>query len=134
MTQARNYACLQTFGFLGMAQTDNLSALNAASQTTATRLNSKICRVVTSVSTGSVILPQQLTGENGPAPVIVINDSPNSINLYPAAGETINALSANTAFAVPSLQTAVCIPNDVPPPHGGVATGSNLNWGVANIP
>ena len=130
MSLATNLACLQQFGFLGMHSFDNMAALNANSQSLATRLFCRICRVVTSVGTGSVVLPAQLTGENDQFPCVLINDSPNSLNLFPAAGETINALGANASIAVAAGKTALCVANDVPPAHGGVATGSNLNWVV----
>jgi hypothetical protein len=79
-----------------------LTALAGGGQTGATLLTGSICRVSTvATAADSVILPNAFAGREHH----VINAGANSMNVFPAVGETINALSANTAFAVAAGKT-----------------------------
>jgi hypothetical protein len=43
-------------------------------------------------------------------PVVVINSGANALLVYPATGETINALSANSSFSVTNAKMATFTP------------------------
>lgn len=77
---------------------DKLTAHAGASQTGALLLAAAFNRFTTVVTgNDSAILPPSLAGLD----MVVINaHASNSMNVYAQVGETINALSANTAFAV----------------------------------
>jgi hypothetical protein len=72
-----------------------------ASQGTATQLTSPTTTLGTASAAG-VILPSAA----GQPTYVVYNNSGNAQNVYPAVGETINALTANTAVSVPSAKAA----------------------------
>lgn len=74
-----------------------LTALSGGGQTGATPLNFGI-NVFSTVAAGgnSAILPASVLGQE----VIVINNGANSMNVFPATGDTINGGSANAAVAV----------------------------------
>jgi hypothetical protein len=81
-----------------------LTALAGGGQTGATQLNPGVNQFTTVVTTGdSAILPADVQGNT----VIVVNASSNSMNVFPASGDTINALSANTALAVAAGATTI---------------------------
>jgi hypothetical protein len=56
-------------------------------------------RVVTAPSGGAILLPSMLNLDEAADLVFVINDALNSINVFPAPGETMLGV-ANAAFAV----------------------------------
>lgn len=80
--------------------TNGLTALAGGGQAGATLLSSTINRVTT-VATGndSARLPAATVGK-----VVIVENAAasNSMNVFPASGEIINALSADAAFAVAS--------------------------------
>jgi hypothetical protein len=78
---------------------DGLVGVAVATQNAATRLTGNVNRVTKSVNTGSFVLPQMLTGEADSSMVFVINDSANTINIYPFVGETMQG-SANATFQI----------------------------------
>ena len=83
--------------FIGASALDNLTAFAGGGQGGAILLNAQQCRVTTVATTGdSVKLPPSVAG----SVVFVYNSGANSMNVFPATGETINALAANTALAV----------------------------------
>jgi hypothetical protein len=79
---------------------DNLVALAGGGQAGATALREGINRVVTvATAADSAGLPQ--TGENiGETVIFVPAAAANARTVYPAPGEFINALSANTGISV----------------------------------
>ena len=88
---------------------DAITAFAGGGQTNATPLTAKLNRVSTVASSGdSILLPVSLAGMQ----LTVCNAGAQSMNVFPnaadnsAAGGKINALSANTAFAVASGKTA----------------------------
>ena len=89
--------------FIGGAA-NALTAHAGGGQTNGIPLTASINRVTTVASAGdSGLLPSALAG----AEITVINDAAsNSMNVFPASSETINALSANAAFAVAAGKTA----------------------------
>ena len=88
---------------VGMLNDDLGSTVNAA-QAGATALTSAFNRVTSGAATASFILKSMITIE-APRLCIVVNDGPNSINIYPAVGETMNGV-ANAALAVAAGATA----------------------------
>lgn len=87
---------------------NGLVALAGGGQTGATPLRHQAFnRVVTVATTAdSVLLPTAINGRK----LECVNSGANSMNMYPQAGEAINALSANAAFAVAAgkVFTAFC--------------------------
>ena len=72
-----------------------------ASQAAATQINSPSVILGTASAAGVVLPPS-----NGAPETTIFNNSGNAQNVYPAPGETINALTANTAISVPSAKAA----------------------------
>src|SRR6266487_647388 len=88
---------------------DGLTAFATGGQTGGFPMREGINRVTTvGTAADSVTLPstQDVTGED----LIVINAAAaNSMNVYPATGEKINALAANAAFAMAANKTALFV-------------------------
>jgi hypothetical protein len=120
-----NIALLYNLGLLQFPVYDNLTAGAAATQNGAPLLIGELCRCTSAVGTGSFMLKSLLT-EDGPPLVFVVNDSANTINVYPFVGEKING-GTNTALAIPAGQSGIFIsvPN---------AKGATLDWRSAVIP
>lgn len=117
-------------GFVRLSTTDALTAFAGGGQTSAVQLDSAYNRVTTVGSANdSVKLPPCRTGgagNIGPSSVAGIIPgntdgimvwvtnaaAANSMNLYPAVGDAINALSANSAYAVAANKTVafLCSP------------------------
>jgi hypothetical protein len=92
----------------GMAMLiDDLGSTVNAAQAGATALTGALHRVNSGAATASFIL-KSMVAKEAPRLVIVINDGPNSINVYPAVGETMNGV-ANAALAVAAGATAVIV-------------------------
>jgi hypothetical protein len=124
-----NDSLLYNLGLSGFPVTDNNACPNASSQATATRIIGDAWRVTTSVANGSAILPSILSQEAPPL-VFVINDSPNSIKVYPflstASPELMNT-SANAALTIVAGGWGMFV--KVPPltTKGGGTQGTS-NW------
>lgn len=88
---------------LGMLN-DNLGSTVNATQAAATALTSAFNRITSGAATASFLLKSMKTKE-APRMCIVVNDGPNSINVYPTVGETMNGV-ANAALAVAAGATA----------------------------
>lgn len=86
---------------------NGITAYAGGGQTNATLLGASINRVTTvATAADSVKLPAATVG----ARIDVINAAAsNSMNVFPATGESINALSANTAYAVAANKTVTFI-------------------------
>jgi hypothetical protein len=93
---------------------DNLTAKAGGGQAGATQITAMNARVTTvGTAADSVVLPKAAAG----LIVYVTNaHATNSMNVFPAVGDAINALSANTAFAVAATKTCafVCYSNGGP--------------------
>ncbi len=87
---------------------DNLTALAGGGQASATALREGLNRVTTVVSANdSVALPA--VGESQGMELVVVNAAAaNSMNVYPAPGQSINALGANTPMALAANKAMVC--------------------------
>jgi hypothetical protein len=90
---------------------DDLSSSASATQSGAVALNGTFHRVTAGASGTSYIMKSMLSKE-APYIVIVVNDGPNSINVYPAVGETMNG-SANAAQAVAAGATGIFVSTSV---------------------
>lgn len=89
--------------FLYCSTVDNLTALAGGGQAGATAITAQITRFATVATAGdSSILPASAAGLE----ITVINAGAASMNVFPATGDKINALSANSAFAIASGKTA----------------------------
>lgn len=74
-----------------------ITAFAGGGQSSATVLSKDINRVTTVATAGdSVKLPAAVAGME----VIVINDGASSLDIFPATGESIDALAANAAYAL----------------------------------
>jgi hypothetical protein len=67
------------------------------------------CRCNAGASNAGLTLPSILTSE-AEAPVVVVNDSANTIKVYPASGEKING-ALNTAVSLTTGQVIVLFPD-----------------------
>ena len=86
-----------------MSTIDSLTAHAGGGQASALPLTKMMNRVTTVATAGdSVELPQSVRGMN----VVVINAGANSMNVFPASGDQINALGANAAFAMAAAKVA----------------------------
>jgi hypothetical protein len=96
------------FGSAGQLQTmlalNGITAHAGGGQSSATPLNAMINRVTTVASAGdSVVLPAAVPGLE----LTVVNaTATNSMNVFPNGTDSINALSASTAFGVAAGKTA----------------------------
>lgn len=101
---ATGYANTATGSYQTFSSVDNLIARAGGGQGAATLLTAMQNRVTTvAAPNDSVLLPPSVTGMN----ITVVNAAPaNSMNVFPASGDKINALAANAAFAVAAGKTA----------------------------
>ncbi|QJX71861.1 hypothetical protein F-M6_0098 [Faustovirus] len=102
------------------AVTNSIAAFAGGGQASATQL-ANITNVVTTVATiaDSVKLPSAASWIG--RMIIVKNTAANSMNLFPASGQSINALSGDAAFAVAATTSVILV--------GATAT----NWQVVSI-
>jgi len=126
-----NDALLVALAADGFTVLDDLGAPNAANQNTGTALPGPANRFTTSVATGSATLKSIISNECSFL-CFVINDSPNSMNVYPFPGEKMNGV-ANAAFAVPAGQSGFFL--RIPPTIGrGGGGGGTNDWRPAVVP
>ncbi len=124
-----NTALLYNLGLLAFPVVDNLSSTVAAAQAGATALVGELHRVTKAASTGSFIL-KSLTSEEAPPLVFVVNDSAQTINVYPTVGETMNG-GANTAFQITAGTSGIFIAISTAQLAKGA---SSVDWRAALIP
>jgi hypothetical protein len=83
--------------------TNAMTAFAGGGQASATPLGTVLNRVTTVATAGdSVKLPAAIAGMQ----ITVLNATVTSMNVFPFSGDAINALAANTAYAVPGGKTA----------------------------
>lgn len=91
-------------GMLRIGRNTALTALAGGAQA-GTQLNLGLNRFTVVVTAGD---SAQLPVVTGGVMVVVVNaDAADSMNVFPPTGQTINALSANSAFAVAAGKTAL---------------------------
>jgi hypothetical protein len=117
-----NQALLFNIALLGTPIYDNLAGGPAAAQATALPLLGEMNRVTVAAANASYIL-KSIRSSEASTIVFLVNDSANSVNIYPAVGENMNGV-ANAAFAVPAGQSGICVL--VPNKLGGPDWRSNV--------
>lgn len=113
-------------GYLSLSNMDSITAFAGGGQTSATQLEAGYNRVtVVATAADSVKLPFCVSGQRNVGPsgstarpssnslglmIVVTNaDAADSMNVYPQSGDAINALSANSAYAMAANKTAAFI-------------------------
>jgi hypothetical protein len=94
-------------GFQYESTQDNLTAHAGGGQGSATQITAMNARVTTvATAADSVALPPSANGL-----IIYVTNAAaaNSMNVFPQSGESINALSANTALAVAAGKTCAFV-------------------------
>ena len=127
-----NDALLVALGQEGIQVYDCLGAPNTA-QATATKCIGQANRFTTSVAGGSAaaVLPSVVSNE-AQFMVFVINDTPNTIKVFPFTGENNNG-AGNGTLSIPAGQSGIFI--RVPPAVGkGGGGGGTTDWRSAAIP
>lgn len=135
-TNSLNENSVFKVGYIRLSVTDNITALAGGAQATATLLESAMNRVVTVASSGdsvrlpschtgasntSQLAPGVISGNTTGVQVSVVNaNATNPVNVFPAVGESINALSANTAFSLATGKMIIFTCS----PAGGVFFGN----------
>jgi len=93
-------------GNLKLLVQPGLTAFAGGGQASATALTGDVAVVTTVATPGdSVRLPVASPGMR----FQVINRGANSLDIFPAIGESINALGVNGAYALPTLDSAFCV-------------------------
>lgn len=101
--QAEGIGCGYSGSFPTTSAVDGLTAHAGGGQASATPLTATLNRFTTVATIAdSGLLPVSAVGMQ----VTVANAATNSMNVFPATGESINALAANAAFAVAGGKTA----------------------------
>lgn len=94
-------------GILGITRESGITAFAGGGQTSAYQLTYGLNRVtVVASANDSVKLPVCLGSK---VVIVANNDAADSLNVFGQTGETINALSANTAFAVAANKVAIFV-------------------------
>lgn len=132
-----NDALLVALGQNGFTVLDDQTAPNTA-QGTATRLIGQVTRFISSAGVNAAAVLPSLLSLEASSLLFLVNDSPNAMQVFPATGETINALAANAAFTgIPAGQSLIAIAVTAAKvgKGGGIVPGSFANnWRVAIIP
>lgn len=101
-------------------------------QATATRITGQVCRITGSAgANGAVVLPSLLSNEADSALGWVLNDSPNSIKLFPSGGESQNGV-ANASLTIAAGAAAFYYKEPSTTGKGGGQTGTN-NWHSSSV-
>lgn len=90
---------------LALSSANALTASTSSDQAGGTPVTAQVNRVTTVGTAGdSLLLPAALAGT-----VLIVKNghATNSIDMFPATGEVINALSANAAYALAATKAAV---------------------------
>lgn len=119
--------------YIRRSAVSGLTAFAGGGQASATQLAKDINRVTTVATINdSVKLPAAVAGSE----IIVINKGVAALNVYPATGESINALAANAAYSISSLSNSrfICAVTgiwDVASGNGGALRAANEAIGNA---
>lgn len=120
-TDSRNQNSIELIGYLRLSTTDAITATAGGGLANAVLLDSGYNRVSVVASSGdSVKLPLCQSGPNAGGLTNTIGmqiwvtnaATPNSMNVFPSTGGSINALSTNAAYAMATGKTAgfLCSP------------------------
>jgi len=103
-----NDSIIRAFAYIVTPINDDLAAAfatGAGAQNQGLTMQGEMNRITTSVATGACVLRSITTGEAPPL-VVVVNDSPNSINVGAAAGEKVNNVATTSSFGAGVLAVA----------------------------
>ena len=105
-----NTSALLGFALMGnFPVNDNQIGLAAGTQANATPLMASLTRAVQGAANASFQLKSILSGEAGAQTlVVVVNDTPGAIVVFPAVGERQNGV-ANASLSIPSGNTGIFI-------------------------
>jgi hypothetical protein len=120
-----NNALRVNLGLDGFYCLDDVTASSTTTQAGATAITAECTRVTLSPANGSLIL-RSLTTLDAPPIVFVVNDSANTIKVYPATGENLSG-TQNASLSIPSGESGIF----VSVPNGN---GDTQDWRSAVIP
>lgn len=114
-TNTENRASIFQMGVPRITRDESITATASGSISTSYQLTAGISYITTVASSGdSVKLPITTPGGTGPVggglQMVIINAAAsNSLNIFPfQAADTINAISAGSAYALAAGKTAIC--------------------------
>lgn len=117
--------------YLERSSATGITAFAGGGQGSATALTKDVNRVTTvAASNDSVKLPAAVAGRK----VVVINDGASTMAIFPASGESIDALAANASVVLASAKnsTFVCAATGVWKQAGGSSSASSSGSGGIN--
>lgn len=106
--------------------TQECTAPDANAQGKGVRVNSTVMRVVAGVSNGSITLGSLLSNDAASPLGWIVNDSPNTIKLFPFTGESQNGV-ANASLSIATGAAAFYYKEPASTGKGGGSTGTT-NW------
>ncbi len=117
----------------GFAQVDVFLSSSNQSQSTARPISAAVTRVLASPvsGNGSLIMRSIGSGEASNPMAFVLNDSPNTIKVFPAVGENQGGV-ANASLCIPSGQSGFLFKTATTQKGGG--TAATLDWRSAVVP
>lgn len=124
--------------FLERSSATGITAYSGGGQASATALTKDVNRVTTvAAGSDSVKLPSAIAGRK----IVVINDGANTLAVFPASGESIDALSANASTTITTTaknSTFVCASTGLWKQAGGAGSTSPLTtkgdlWGFSTV-
>lgn len=103
-------------------------------------IKSQCHRIISCGTSGAALMMRSILSLDNPQLVILINDSANSVNIFPFKAFGVGAIDtaeningAATAFPVGSLTSAVFWASLVQTKRKGSATVNALNWSAATF-
>lgn len=104
-TNSENNRSIFEVGFLRIARDTAITATASGNQSTSYQLTTGLNRIATVASGNDSV---KLPACTGGIMVVVSNQAAsNTANVYPSTGDAINALSANSAFALAANKTVI---------------------------
>lgn len=143
MSALNNDYLYEILGGQGFAAGDDIVLPAGSGTTQATAgviVKGQLHRVTVSIANAAMLLKSVLSNDN-PQLVFVINDTPNTVQVFPYkavaagavdTGEAMNGV-ANAGFSITANNAAIFVSSLVQPKRKGGASGSTpaLNWSAA---
>lgn len=104
-TNSENNRSIFEVGFLRIARDTAITATPSGTQGTSYQLTTGLNRIATVASGNDGVKLPACTG--GLVVVVSNQAASNSANVFPSSGDAINALSANSAFALAANKTVI---------------------------
>src|SRR6266852_9302713 len=133
MTQATNDSLLESLAVDGWPLGDEVFIPAGAGTTQAAGLpfKSSAMRVSANATVSASMTLKSLISNESPGICWLINDSGNTVAVFPFSGEKMNTV-LNASFAVTAGSAAIFVPT---PPQikrkGGTSGGGSLNWAAS---